>query len=211
MGPRDLRSADTVLRIQPQVLQLAGVGFISFAPFRAPPLESIHPDGEGLAVADWTTGTPSQVSVRSLDALGRVRWQRTLPMAAAPVSRRTRDSLLAIGVTKASPHVERERARQGAAVVPTTELLVERGLWIPSHYPPVQRIVQDRSGRVWLELQAQRAGRLWLVLSPNGTPAFEVILPHEFRLHQAAGDTLWGTSTDEDDVIVVVRRDIVRR
>ena len=59
--------------------------------------------------------------------------------------------------------------------------------------------------RVWVGMRRRPEGKRWLVLSRNGDPVGEVLLPPNLTLQVADSEHIWCTQRDEFDVQSLVR------
>ena len=205
VGDRDLGTGDTVAFVlRPQGMLLPRVGSFRMAPFPLSPLVSVAGDGSGLLVASWSEDAPDRLDVRRVSRTGSTIWQRSLTMAVSPTPRRVRDSLLAVATGLARSPVEAAK-RQGH--LPTTASvgeLVRQGLHIPSHLPPIRRVVEGLDGTIWLERFSLADARRWLVLDSAGQPSFEAELPPGMTLHQTGDGAIWATQMSDDGVPFIV-------
>jgi hypothetical protein len=211
LGARDMKRVDTVATVlMPQSLFIPGVGMWGFGPVPRAPLIAVSSTGTSIAVAEWNRSSPTTVDLRVLAADGTERLRKGLPFAANPIPTRIRDSLIALGVTKARPQIDAGR-RRGIAIPGSYEVLVERGLDLPPTYPPVRKLVLGIDGTIWLERFGEGRGGSWLVLNASGEPVFQVQLSPGFDLQQATARSVWGTERDDLDVAYLVRLDLTDR
>lgn len=84
--------------------------------------------------------------------------------------------------------------------------LARADLYVPAHYPPVDRVLVGLDETVWLRMGGATGDTAeWLVLDPDGEPAARVHLPRDLHLWVARLDRVWGWITDDLDVPYVVR------
>lgn len=76
---------------------------------------------------------------------------------------------------------------------------------IPTTYPPVARILNGRDGSTWIEVATSGPDRIWQVLDSRGDVTGAVRLPRAVNIGVAERGMLWGTETDEDGFMQVVR------
>ena len=204
VGDRALGTGDTIAFVLRPQGMLLPIGYFRLAPFPLPPLVSVAGDGSGLLVASWSEDAPDRLEVRRVSRTGSTVWRRNLTMAVAPTPRRVRDSLHAVATGLARSPVE--AAKRRGQLPPTASLgeLVRQGLHIPSHFPPVRRVVEGLDGTVWLERFSLGNAKRWLVLDPAGQPSFEAELPRGMTLHQAGAGTIWATQMSSDGVPFIV-------
>ena len=206
VGTREMRNLDTLAMIPTsRGLRVPGVGSWAFAPMPSSPLLAISSMRAEIATAEWDRAKPGGVTVRVVGADGAERWRRHLQFAAEPVPRRVRDSLLAVGLSKARPQLDAARRRPGTTLNASNERLVEQGLDLPNHYPPVRSLVLGLDGTVWLERFGDGRPGQWLVLGGQGESLFQVQLPASLEVQQASATDVWGTDRDEFDVSYLVR------
>ena len=205
IGTRDMRGLDTVAMIPAsRGLSVAGVGSWAFAPMPSSPQVAISSMRSEFAIAEWDRAKPGTVTMSVVSGDGRERWRRELQLAAEPVPSRVRDSLLALGLAKARPQLDAAR-RRGTMLGASNERLVEEGLDLPTHYPPVRSLVLGLDGTVWLERFGEGRTGQWLVLGRQGQSLFQVQLPASLEVQQASATDVWGTDRDELDVSYLVR------
>jgi hypothetical protein len=205
IGTREMQNVDTLALLpNPRGLFVAGVGSWSFAPVPSSPLVATSSAGAAIAMAEWDRSRPEVVTLRVVAPDGTERLRRKLELPSRAIPRNVRDSLLDLGVEKARPQLDAAR-RRGADLGASNERLVERGLDLPDHYPPVRDLVIGVDGTLWLErFGAGRRGD-WLVLDERGEPFFQVQLAPTFEVQQASATDVWGTDRDELDVSYLVR------
>jgi hypothetical protein len=192
----------------PRGLFIPSVGTWAFEPVPAGPLVARATNGLAVAIARWSDTTPGVVDLRVLSADGTQRWRRSVRLTAPVIPGRVRDSLIAVGVTKARPQIASARAR-GGGPGGAVETLVERGLTLPRHFAPIRRLVVGIDGTVWLEQMDGFHGGSWLVLDRSGTPRFQVRLPATFTIGDATIDSIWGTDQDDLGVAYMIRLRVV--
>ena len=205
VGTREMRNADTVAMLPAaRGLYVPSVGSWAFAPVPMSPLLAVSSYGRALATAEWDRAKPGATTVRVIDPDGRERLRRQLALPSRPIPAKTRDSLLAVALEKARPQLDAAR-RRGIALGASNERLVEEGLDLPEHYPPVRDLVIGLDGTLWLERFGDGRRGEWLVLDARGEPLFQVQLPPMFEIQQATVTDIWGTDRDELDVSYLVR------
>jgi len=115
IGNRSMTDPDTVTMVPtPRGMSIDGVGTWAFDPMPSPPLVAVSAIGAGIAVASWTSAAPGRVNIRVVSPSGVELLRRQLTLEAQPVPKKVRDSLLALGVSKARQPIEaaRERAQR---------------------------------------------------------------------------------------------------
>jgi hypothetical protein len=205
VGTREMRNVDTIAMLpHPRGLYVPAVGSWAFAPMPSSPLLAFGSTGTAIATAEWNRSKPQAVTIRVIAPNGEERVRRQLQLAAQPIPGSVRDSLLGVALGKARPQLEAAR-RKGAALGASNERLVEQGLDLPTHYPPVRSLVVGIDGTLWLERFGDGRAGDWLVLDRRGEPIFQLRLPASFELQQASATDVWGTERDELDVSYMVR------
>ena len=205
VGSREMQNIDTVTMVpSPQSLYVAGVGSWAFQPMPSSPLFDIASAGTAIATAEWDRANPGSVTVRVVAPDGTERLRRQLQLSAQPMPKRVRDSLLAIALEKARPQLDAAR-RRGTSLRASNERLVEEGLGLPDHYPPVRSLRIGIDGTLWLERFGEGRRGDWLVLDRAGAPLFHVQLPATLDVQEASATDVWGTDRDDLDVSYLVR------
>lgn len=210
VGRFPLTSTDTVAVIRnPSGLHIAQVGQWSFDPVPEPPLVAVAADGLAIAVAEWSDAQPDVLAIRLVEPDGTQRWRRRFRVTADRMPRSVRDSLIAEGAARARPQVEAAR-RQGVRVEGSIESLVERGLHLPTHYPPARKLMIGVDGTIWIEQSTGTRGGTWMVLDGAGTLQFRVQVPPGLDVQQADRSHIWGTEQDQLGVAYMVKLRIGR-
>lgn len=154
------------------------------------PLAALRPDGRQVVTVTAELGKSPVLRVTSTTIDQRTKYTVALPITPKPIPAALHDSMRAVFVKRAA----------GAKVPP-----------MPKVYNPLGQLVVSNEGEVWVE---QFAGpgvvqTLWRI-SATGKVLGKLQIPR-FRLRAASGDTLWGTTTDEDGVIAIVQYRVTAR
>jgi hypothetical protein len=211
VGDRLMQNSDTIVSmLVPRGMFVPGVGVWAFEPFPTSPLVAFSSSGAAVAIVEWVPEVPGIAQIRMLSPAGMQRWVRRMNFPVTPVPRALRDSLLAVGLAKATPQLERARSA-GQTLAQSNRALIEAALTIPAHFPPVRNIVIGNDGTVWLERMIGMKRGVWHVLGDRGADLFTVELPPAFDLHEASRAAVWGVELDELDVPYIVRLQLMDR
>ena len=194
----------------PRGMFIPGLGTWTFTPVAAPPLVAMASNGTGVAVATWSDTAPGLVEVRLHAPDGSERWRRSIRLDARVIPASVRDSLIAVGVEKARQQFERARA-QGRIAGGSLEKMVERGLSLPRHFAPVDRLLIGIDETVWLQQMNGLTPDDWLVLDRAGALYARVRVPVGLWVEEASMRDIWGTEQDDLDVAWMVRLRVVGR
>lgn len=154
------------------------------------PLAALRPDGRQVVTVTAEMGKSSVLRVVSTSINQRMKYAVSLPITPTPIPAALQDSIR-IAFTKRAV---------GAKVPP-----------LPEFYDPLGQLVIGNEGEVWVQESAGPAAvqTLWRI-SATGKVLGKLQIPR-FRLRAASGDTLWGTTTDEDGVIAIVQYRVTAR
>lgn len=209
VGDRALTERRVVAQVvQPSGLYVDGVGTFALRPFPIPPLVSVFSDGSGFLVVNWDEGDPEHLRLERFSAEGETVWSRTETLDAPPVPESLRSEWVARGVEMAGPYVKRAREEGRLGGRESVESLVEKGLYIPDRYPPVDLVVAGADGSIWLGPPVRAETREWRVLASDGSALYRTRLPASVEIRAATERSAWGTETGELDVPYVVRIDL---
>ncbi|MCU0649388.1 MAG: hypothetical protein MUF00_15430 [Gemmatimonadaceae bacterium] len=139
-----------------------------------------------------TAADAPSATVTATDVRGRRLWQRVLRLRGSRVSRGEVDS-----VTR----------RLESKVGPKFAGAVRGALFVPRFRRPVDAVVADEEGGVWLRL-AERSGSslaVYFVLDRDGRVERCVEAGSRAYVRWVAGDSLWGEVLDADDVPTISR------
>lgn len=184
-----------------------GPGSYSAQPFGDGPLWSFAPDAGALLVLDRTAPETDEEPTFSLTKIsfgGDTLFTRSYPYDPVPVRPERVDSLLDARAAPLS-----EMGFQGLTEARAREW-AEAGLYRPASHPPIEGMVVGRDASIWLQRGPVSDSALWLVLDDRGNPLGEIALPNAFRLLEADGDRIWGSTTGELDMPYLVRYRIER-
>lgn len=169
-------------------------------PFALQPRYSIAHDGQYLAMLSALL--PKQqdelFQVTVLRITGDSVFSRSYRYRAEPISRRERDSAIAVIVPAPGHFINvppdlPERVRAEAR---------ER---TPSWRVTVETILLGLDRTVWIGFRSTSEGRRYLILSSDGDPVGELLVPGSTRVQQASATRIWVTETDADGLSDVVR------
>jgi hypothetical protein len=209
IGPRNMQRPDTVVLLtNPRGFHVPRVGSWAYDPMPASPLFAVSSRGSGFVTVTWDDAEHGSMKVRLVEPDGRLRWERSLPIARMLVPRSVRDSIIAVAASKARPQIEAAR-RRGQPITGSLQDLAAAGLDLPRYYPPARRVVLGVDESVWIEQTIGLGTGSWLVLDSAGRPSFQVQTPRGFKVHEATTSALWGITTDELDVPYMVKLRLV--
>jgi len=210
LGDRGMTAVDTLFTVANPRGRLAG---LAFAPIAMPPFHDVASNGSRMLVVDWSDEAPEELRIRVVTPSGDDAAVHTLRFPPRPVSRQVRDSILDAGVTAIAALAERLRAQgipEGSFRASITRDEVAREVYLPTHYPPVRRILAGGDGSIWLVRTEGTERGPWLVLGDDGAPAFQLHLPDGVTPRFATADAVWGTSRDDFDIPYVIRWNVQR-
>jgi len=166
-------------------------------PFSPRDVYGFSSTGEQFAIASTiaTSGTASDLFVRSYRYDGRLRFQRKLSLPARPVTARQRDSALAI--IEKQPTFGPELARKARPLIPATHSV--HGVTI-----------QGDDGTVLVAVRAASGDVVSLVFDASGTPRGYLATPDRTRVQVATATHLWAVQSDLDGLPSLVRYRVVR-
>jgi len=75
----------------------------------------------------------------------------------------------------------------------------------PEFYAEAQDIVLGSDDRIWIGMRSRPEGTRWLILSGEGEPEGEVVMPPDVELRVAGEEHVWAVQEDELGVESVVR------
>ena len=154
VGVRSDESRDTLAFTYNYTGMLIEDGVYGHRPFVTPPLYRIHPNGDGVATADWEPNRPDEVIVRHYGLDGRVTRESRIEARLRRVSPAARNAFIDEGVEIA------ERAQQyGAGVPANLRAAVTEGLLLYDYFEPVSSFFLTHDERVWLRDAAVAGGR----------------------------------------------------
>jgi hypothetical protein len=184
----------------------ATAGTLGYQPLADDPLWRARPDGSAFVLVDRSAPTrpdAGRFRVRSFEPDGRLLFDRDYGYVPRRVDPALVDSLL--GVARRMIPIPRSADA-------TVEQQLRDGLYVSEYEPGVRALVTGRDGTIWLRVDALRDPRpVWRVLSSDGEPVAEVLLPrHGLELVQADRDHVWAIERDELDVQYVVRFRVLR-
>ncbi|MBA2292169.1 MAG: hypothetical protein H0W15_06925 [Gemmatimonadales bacterium] len=162
-------------------------------PFCGEPQYELAPNGSvGVTVsAPRMSRETGSVTVRSVDRLGRKIFERDLTVALQKVPQHVADSAREDNIKNAM------RPALGAAF--------RSKVRIPSHYPPVTRVIVGTDRAVWLQTGQHDGATSWTVLRPSGATYGVATLPPRVTLMAATMQAAWGISRNEDDLEGIIR------
>jgi hypothetical protein len=208
MGIADAQLSDpkVIARIEwPQGLFIPEVVQAGLGPFPSSPLYAVYPDGSGVVRVEWDPRRPgSPVKIQVYDAAGKRKFEVVHVVPYTPLLDRVVDSLVADGVEKVTPIIERRRER-GLPVPSNLKRAVKDGLRVPRAFPIFQEVIAGVDGSIWLRRMSSFSDNTWFVLDSRGTPAFQVELPEGVNVQQATFDNVWGTALGEYDAPLILR------
>lgn len=203
-----LSSLNVIARIEwPQGLLIPGVVQSGLGAFPSSPLYAVFPDGSGVVTVTWEGRQAGAVKIQLYDSAGNREFEVAHAIPSTPVPGDVADSLVADGVEKVTPIVERRRER-GLPVPSNLKKAVEDGLRIPRAFPAFQEIIAGVDGSIWLRRMGSLSDNTWFVLDSRGNPAFRVELPPGVNVQQAYFDKVWATALGEFDAPLILRFDV---
>jgi hypothetical protein len=177
-----------------------GASMTTRQPFSDAPLMAIAPDGTGIVVVERASGTEGGVvCVVRYELSGKIAWERRYSTTAGALpAAEVQDSTRRI----AAKVVEAARNRVPPA---TAESWVRKALYVPRFRPAITSALVGRDGSVWLRLWPRGKTVTWVSVDRNGSPEGRVESNVDLVFRQIDGRQAWATTTDENDVPVVVR------
>jgi hypothetical protein len=201
---------DTLLRVdKPSRVWTVGRGGITVLaqPFDDALLWTLSPTGAEIIVVErpMASSVVAQVTVRRISTTSRREQRAAFELRVDPIPPSTVDTV-----------IERRASAMNRAFRGTFPSLdaaraaLRPGLFIPSYFPALQRVVAGSDGSVWLQRFARDE---WIVLDGNGRIARVVLLPigSAANLLAATIDRAWVAETSANGAPQVVRYDPVRR
>lgn len=212
VGSRSDESRDTLaFRFDATNMSIAGVGVWAFRATTTPPVHRLHPEGNGIVIADWVPDRPEVVTIRHFDEFGNLTRETTIGAELRPIPSGVKSAFIEEGMQKAKGPYESAR-RTGQRVARNLKTAVEEGLLLPDYYAPIQSMLVTRAERIWLwetTIADEYEGQ-WIVLGPEGEAEFRVPAPEGVTFKAVHGDRVWATATTELDVPFIVVYDLVR-
>jgi hypothetical protein len=173
-----------------------GAPFPVTNPWADEPLWLNSADGRSLLVVERRAAarsTDAAFRIMRIDLAGDTVLNRTIPYEPVPLDRGARDEAI-----KAS--AERV-ARIRSVALAEAERVLQRGLPVPPHLPPVTQLVPGSDGTIWLRREDVRSETVtWDVFNEHGVLLGRIRLPTEFRVHGANRQHIWGVVRDDLDV-----------
>ena len=209
VGDRALRTLDTLFTIPNPRGSLNGT---AFAPFPIPPFHDIATDGSMIALAEWSETLPGEFAVGLFTIATNERRALTVKIGQHALPSAVRDSVINAGIETIRALGERLRARglpEGSFPTTISRGEVEETAYLPSHYPPIRRVLVGLDETIWIERMNGLERGSWVALDLNGTPLFSITLPPSATLRQAARHAVWATDRDSLDVSYLVRWNVV--
>ncbi len=192
----------------PNGLRVDGVGVFNHRPLPIPPVFVPDPYGRGFAVLDWDATQPEAITLSRFAANGEATSRTLVPHRPVPLTPEQRSKLIDDGVAFAASILA--SARRSGQVRDSDRDLVEAGLPLSDHAPPMRSAFIDRDGRLWTQEWTLGPEAEWSVLDSDGGTLFRVVLPSDLTLETAGGDTLWATRLGEFDEPYLVRLSLGR-
>lgn len=147
------------------------------------PLHVLFRDGSGWAVVSRSTEGPPELRVDAFAPTGALRWKRTFPVEARPVSVELLESVVA-----------KWRSAGGSGGV-ASDSRIRRAIFVPARLPPASAAFGDQDGRLWIAGDLARHG--FLVIGRSGEPEFRVETSAGMRFAGSSGDSVWFVETDD--------------
>lgn len=153
-------------------------------------------DGRSLLIVERrAAGRPTDASFRimRIDLTGDTVVDRTVPYEPVLLDRTAHHAAIRalaerVAKSRSVPVVEAER-------------VLQRGLPVPPHLPPVTQLVPGSDGTIWLRREQIRSeAMVWDVFDEHGVPIGRVRLPADLRVHGANRQHVWGVVRDDLDV-----------
>ncbi len=201
--------ADTLLRVDrlPREWSIERVGKVE-QPFDDYPLLALSPQGSELIVVERPTGntTIARVTVRRISTTTTTQERRaSIDLRVERVPAATVDSIIDRRATSLM------RAFSGTfPSIAAMRTALRAGMFVPSHFPAIQRVVAGSDGSVWL----QRFGRdEWIVLDSAGRVVRVIRLPagSAANVRAVTIDRAWLAVTTAAGDPQVARYDLWRR
>ena len=161
---------------------------------------AVSPDGTRAATLSTHISGPEGgfFTVTVYDPRVGVMFARDYAFPGTPIPEHVVDSVLESFASRArSPELARAYRTEARSRVPPI-------------YPPVDGILLDSEGSVWIELHDGDERNDWLVLDSGGQPVARVNLPAGVHVQVAGVDHVWGIIQDEFDVESIVRYRLLR-
>jgi hypothetical protein len=170
-------------------------------PFSPATLWNMSADGRSLWMLDRSPASdarPASFEVTRLTLSSNARDSWRLPYSPVVVSAKTVDSIVGL-------EVKRGLDRRTFANASVAEVEVRRGLYLPTHAPPVSDFLPGRDGTLWIRLATREADSRWIVVDASGQVEATVRIPGNVRVMQADRTAVWGSARDSLGVEAVVR------
>lgn len=138
---------------------------------------------------------PGTAELVELLAAGDTAWHRRLVLEVMPLTPERAEEVIEATLNEAEANGALYLARPAARAV------IKEAVYVPSHLPPVSRMVLTASREVWLKTPRERDGMVVWYSIPRRDEDSEprrVLLPTTFQLQDAFGDRVWGFSTSDD-------------
>jgi hypothetical protein len=162
-------------------------------PFFPRPQWVISPHGNRVAILTNNMAAPEPYfHVLVADSAGRAIIDRSFPFEPERIPASVMDSAIAARAARAdaSSHADVERQLRDVA---------------PDAYAEAEHVVVGADNRIWIGMRRRAEGTPWMVLSPDGDPVGQIVLPPRIELRAADGQHVWCVERDELDVESVVR------
>lgn len=168
-------------------------------PFRFRPLFGIAPDASALVVLTSTTNSDDSITAVQADLTrvdGREPAIVRLEVTRALLPQLVRDSL--------ENAVERHDFLRQFAVDRGRDVKALQAL-IPRRYPPVQSILIDSSGRLWIGLPSGEWGQRWIIFDDAGASLGQLVAPRRVTIVGALDEVVWGLEEGADGLQSPIR------
>lgn len=150
-----------------------------------------------------TGGGPSEFSIRRVAENGETLAERRVCYHPLTIPREARaDTITA----------QAEMLTRGPDDFPLAlaEENVRQALELPEFWPPVDRLVVDEAGGIWLRRETRHDHAPWEIRDDRGELTGVMVLPADEVVLAVAGDVVWTQRFDEWDVPLIVRNRLVR-
>lgn len=183
------------------------LGYFGQQPFPDSPLLAVDPRGRFVVVVERSVEDAERsaervpVRVHRLDPAGDTAWSTALSVGATP---------LPVGLRDSATNAIRERvarARGPGMSVRAKRKALDEQLYIPEVLPPIDEVVVDSEGYVWLRLWAidgAASQSSWAVLDSRGSVLRRVTAPGRVSVLDSRHGLVLGVTHDELGVPYVV-------